>query len=131
MRPLSVLLIGLVFVGGILPERDMREMAKLPALIGHFIEHVGQGEGVMEFLAEHYGAHDHDANAAGESDHDSLPFRTHQQDDQSCPSSVIEPTQPPALVAEHGLIVAGVGLPEDPLLPIDQGVSIWRPPRRA
>lgn len=129
MRPLALFLACSIFIGSIMPERDLREMAKLPVFVEHFIEHLNAGEGFMQFLAEHYGPR-HDETGT-EEHHDQLPFHNHHHGEQCCPVPFAPPAQPTAMVValptltEDGVVLA------DPLLPKDLGVSVWRPPKRA
>ena len=58
-RLLSLFLAMLMFVGGLVPQHDLTELAKLPQLVQHYRFHKAPAVGMLtlrQFLAEHYGA---------------------------------------------------------------------------
>lgn len=71
----------LMLVGGLVPNNDLGELAKLPDLMQHYRYHhsaAGGGLSFGEFIAEHYGA--------GENQHFGCTFSAwHQQDHHNLP----------------------------------------------
>lgn len=101
----------LMLVGSLIPQNDLRELAKLPQLLEHYADHqtpAGGGLSFRAFLALHYGAgSDHYARRHAshhEQDHHDLPLRCHHD----CPVVVFVMPVPPA--------PSPVGLPEIPAL---------------
>ncbi|MDO7875822.1 hypothetical protein Q5H93_13850 [Hymenobacter sp. ASUV-10] len=84
-RLLSLFLAMLMFVGGLVPQHDLAELAKLPQLVQHYRFHKTPAAGgltLLQFLAEHYGAGTrHYAgtgiNSRHKQDHHDLPLRCH------------------------------------------------------
>lgn len=71
----------LMLVGGLVPNNDLSELAKLPDLMQHYRYHHSAAGGALtfgEFLADHYGA--------GEKQHFGCTFSAwHQQDHHNLP----------------------------------------------
>lgn len=65
-------------LGSFMPRNDMEELAKIPDLIYHFLEHKAQSKtdlSFAQFLREHYSeSAENDADTA----HKNLPFFEHQ-----------------------------------------------------
>ncbi|MCO5267814.1 MAG: hypothetical protein M9897_02840 [Brumimicrobium sp.] len=65
-----------VFLTG---NTDLRELAKFPMLIHHYVEHLEEegGESIIDFIAMHYSdSHHNKENTSHE--HDKLPFKSIQ-----------------------------------------------------
>ncbi len=130
LRIFSILLFCLRLL---LPVQTVVELFKLPFLVSHFLHH-HHTEGnspVFEFMAEHYGSHDHhEQDGAEHKAHHKLPFGSHHTDDlkQSIQPflSVSGPTYPtiklPALPLQQMFI--RVGQWHSQFSP-----SIWQPPK--
>ncbi|MGI4865482.1 MAG: hypothetical protein ACRYFZ_16290 [Janthinobacterium lividum] len=74
-----------MLLGSLIPQNDLAELSKLPALVAHYQYHhsaAGGGLSLIEFLAEHYGAGTrHEAGCylsqGHQRDHHNLPLHNH------------------------------------------------------
>ena len=84
VNALRISLILLFCLRLLLPAQTVVELFKLPFLVSHFLHH-HRTEGkspVVDFLAEHYGTHDHhDQDTSEHNAHHKLPFGSHHTDD--------------------------------------------------
>jgi hypothetical protein len=67
-----------LLLGGFLPHGDMEELAKIPVLIQHYLEHKAEAHGNLsfkDFLLTHY--KDLHAQSKPDSAHENLPFFKH------------------------------------------------------
>jgi hypothetical protein len=73
---LSAFLAIWILAGSFMPQNDMEELCKIPALINHYHEHrnaaIDQSLSFTSFLAQHYGNMDKE-----EKGHEDLPFFKH------------------------------------------------------
>lgn len=129
MRRSITLCLALAIAFSLVLQRHLGEMVKLPALVKHAFEHMSAGEDLMHFFAEHYGDHEHESGA--DDDHGGLPFHGDQHTDPYFQTSLMEVLHPSAAAQVSMVAAKTCVVPSDPLLPSDQGVSIWRPPRLA
>lgn len=73
---ISALLAFLIFFGSLMPQMDMEELSKIPALISHYQKHkkLDKNFSFISFLAEHYQQRD---NEHSNPEHCKLPFFHH------------------------------------------------------
>ena len=120
----TILLSFWILLGSLMPGNDMEEMAKIPDLIGHYLEHkasAGNDFSFARFITEHY-------NQKKESDsdqaHKKLPFFEHQ-----CPGLVF------VIPQFHFLMVQPLDWIKQahPVLQVSQCLSpfseYWQPPK--
>ena len=116
-----------------LPAQTVVELCKLPFLVSHFLHH-HRTEGkspVVDFLAEHYGAHGHhDEDTTEHKAHHKLPFGSHHSD------GLKESIQPFLTVAgpTHPHIKLPIFPPNQICVLVEQwhsqfSPSIWQPPK--
>ena len=126
---LSCSLALILFTGSLLPQGDLCELAKVPALVKHYVVHdeaehaqrSGRHLSFLDFLSMHYS--ETRANAGGD-DHKNLPFLDH------CPvASVFTLTEPviPALqLPATETTRAAYSIPH---YSFHHSISIFQPPR--
>jgi hypothetical protein len=107
-----------------MPQNDMEELAKIPALLAHFEEHkaVHPGEALSfsDFILEHYSQKPCDGD-----NHDDLPFFKHSLPGLIFLIPLIQNS--PALPFSNLLPV--IHSPEPPALLLSYSGQVWQPPR--
>ncbi len=72
-----------IFMGGLMPNMDVHELAKLPRMVEHFYEHHSENEkfNFISFLELHYGNSKEANEHQSKHDDSNLPFHGH-----TCPA---------------------------------------------
>lgn len=120
----SILLSAWILLGSFMPRNDMEELAKIPALVHHFLEHKSQsktGLSFSQFLKEHYSqSAENDTDKA----HKNLPFFEHQ-----CPGLVfLIPSFCFRLVQEFDLIETQFSAYSE-FICSHPAAEVWQPPQ--
>jgi len=136
-RLLSLFLAMLMFVGGLVPQHDLAELAKLPQLVQHYRFHKTPAAGgltLRQFLAEHYGAGTRHYAGKGlnihhQRDHHDLPLRCHH----GCAAvAFVLPTAQPALPVAAARVAFGsrrYGWERESLYAFRPLAALLQPPR--
>jgi hypothetical protein len=113
-----------MLLGGVMPNNDAEELAKIPTLIRHYIKHkvdVGGNLDFQTFLEDHY----KEKNECNK-DHENLPFIKH-----SIPCLVyVIPYFSIQFLADFNYLNP-TSFPEPSLFISTHILNIWQPPRLA
>ncbi|HRH35213.1 MAG TPA: hypothetical protein PKY12_09130 [Catalimonadaceae bacterium] len=120
----SILLSIWILLGSFMPRNDMEELAKIPALIHHYLEHKAHSKTELsfaQFLKEHYSeSTEHNSDKA----HKNLPFFEHQ-----CPGLVfVLPVFRFTLVEPFDFIETQYPTYEDSFCS-NPSAEVWQPPQ--
>ncbi|MCB0792967.1 MAG: hypothetical protein KDB97_14465 [Flavobacteriales bacterium] len=129
MRRASFILLTAFVTGVVFPHRYMFEVLRIPALVHHLMVHLAAGDDLHHFFTEHYGGaarNDH-----SDPDHERLPFHGQHRDAPCCTTTAMVVPVDRDMRWDPPRLPVHVTMPDDPLLPRSQGVSIWRPPKSA
>lgn len=79
MKSIATILLSFYFLlAGLMPNTDFHELAKLPGLVTHFIDHDQDCNGsLLAFLKLHYGSEDQLENTHHDQHDESLPLHEH------------------------------------------------------
>ena len=117
----------------LLPAQTVLELFKLPFLVIHFLHHHHSKEKspVLDFLTEHYDAHDHhNQDTAEHKAHHKLPFGSHHTDDFKETIQLfltVTEASPPTIKRLYLLINQSFNLVEPWYSQFSP--SIWQPPK--
>lgn len=123
---LSILVLcSLVFTG-----TELHQLARLPHLVHHFMDHQEQdpGIGLLGFIVQHYfsgNPHDEDF-----SEDERLPFRSHDNHVTFCAAQDLFHAPAEVVEVHHLWVPLMTAHPEEPLS-LGERSDVWQPPKRA
>lgn len=125
-KSLSILLLSsLIFTG-----TELHQLARLPHLAHHFLDHQKEepGMGLFAFLSLHYFSGQVHAEDFGQDEQ--LPFRSHDTHITFCAAQDLFHAPAQVIAFHQGFVPLHTSHPLE-TLPLGERPDVWQPPKRA